>query len=542
MDAFRKRTLDSGPVAWLVVGVAILVVLHHVLKTPRDSREPPYIQSKIPVIGHLIGIFRNGANYFNKLDEEYKQGLYALPFLRGRMYIVGSADWSTAVQKHDSTVDLYTLTSQAMQKLFCMDDRSMEIVLDNLYGEKGHTSSNIIHAVNEVMFKSLAPGKDLDELNHNILTSLELVVNGIAGDGKTEKLMLWDFTRRRLTGATMMAVYGPENPFAKYASFFDDFWLFDSSAAALMMVPYPSILARKAYQARRRVLDGWIDYARQGDYKKASALIQVRASECLAHGLTIDQYGLEECRFVPGLLTNTAPASFWLVSWIFQDAQLLADIRAEIDECIVPGEGNKRIINMAKLKAQCPLFTSTFLETLRIVSPLNNYRYVREDTMVTNNATEQTHLLKKGSMVQLATTVLHGRLDVWGEDVDSFNPSRFIPSLERARSMKGGGVDPASPFRDAKGKLHSGSYRPFGGGVHMCPGRHFAQTGIQALVALFIAGFEMESEPGTGRYVAPPFGNAKGYMFLSVIQPPRDVEVSLRRRDGYEDVKWEFEM
>ena len=32
-----------------------------------DPREPPYIQPTIPVIGHLLGIFRNGYEYYDSI-------------------------------------------------------------------------------------------------------------------------------------------------------------------------------------------------------------------------------------------------------------------------------------------------------------------------------------------------------------------------------------------------------------------------------------------------------------------------------------------
>ena len=254
--------------------------------------------------------------------------------------------------------------------------------------------------------------------------------------------------------------------------------------------------------------------------------------------MAIDQYGQLESNFALGLLSNTVPATFWLICRIFEDPELLSEVRAEIEQCIDAGQGNRRILNVAKLQTQCPLFSSAFLETLRTTSPLNTYRFIREDTIVTNNSTDQSFLLKKGNLVQHASTVLHSRTSVWGDDPDSFYVGRFLPVVKRAQAgsgLEGKPMDPASPFRDTKGKMYSGSFRPFGGGIHLCPGRFFAQTSILSGAALVIVAYDMESEPGTGKYIPPPFKNAKGFMFLSIIKPDRDVEVQLKRRAGLED-------
>ena len=64
---------------------------------------------------------------------------------------------------------------------------------------------------------------------------------------------------------------------------------------------------------------------------------------------------------------------------------------------------------------------------------------------------------------------------------------------------------------------------------------------MQSLAALFVAGFEIESEDG-GQYVPPPFTKKKLPIAHQVTKPGSDVEVNVRRRAGYEATEWEFEM
>jgi len=76
-------------------------------------------------------------------------------------------------------------------------------------------------------------------------------------------------------------------------------------------------------------------------------------------------------------------------------------------------------------------------------------------------------------------------------------------------------------------------------GNNVCPGRQFAQTEIQSVVALFIAGFEIDMPDGAP-YKPPPSEGSK--MIAGVSKPGMDVEVQVRRRAGYEDVEWVCEM
>ncbi|KAL6897138.1 cytochrome P450 [Trichoderma evansii] len=252
--------------------------------------------------------------------------------------------------------------------------------------------------------------------------------------------------------------------------------------------------------------------------------------------MVVDQYEQMESNFAPGLLSNTVPSIFWLISRVFEDPELLAKIRAETDQCIKRSKGNKRVLNVIKLQTQCSLFANIFFETLHAVAPLNNYRNVREDAIITNSKTNESYLLKKWHVAQLASAVLHARPSVWGADVDRFNSRRFFPVVNRARAgagMEGKLIDPTTPFRDSNGKLHSDPLRPFGGGMNLCHGRFFIQIGVQSAAALFIAGFEMESEPG--KYVPPPFRNGRGFMFLSVIKLQGVVEVTAKRCGSYRE-------
>lgn len=394
------------------------------------------------------------------------------------------------------------------------------------------------------MFATLAPGPHLDELNKSILDRIIPDVNSLAKDGPVET-KLWFWLRHHFSLASTGAIWGSRTPFLLYPEIESAFWEFEANAMPLTMMPFPQLLASKGFKARKQLFGSFEEYVERNAYddKDSSQLVKNRPKIIRGtYGLSQKMYAWGEVSLLFGALVNTIPSAFWLISSIFEDPEMLRDIRAEVDKCItIPAsESKKRVINAMKLRSSCPLFAAAFRETLRLAGSVNINRYVAEDVTVTNAATGETYMLKKGSIVQIASNVIHAR-PFWGPDAASFKPKRFMATGEKARNEAGSGraPDPAAPFRGPGGKIYSSAFRSFGGGNNICPGRHFAQTEILGLASLFVAGFEIRNV-GSDRYQAPPYEDFK--LALGVVKPKTDVDVVISRRKGYGDVEWAFEM
>ena len=542
-DSQSTLRVSNIVVALGIIGV-LLLVFEHYFTVQKDAYEPPYLHPKIPVIGHLIGLIRQGADYYSHLEGRYHRSIYTLPILKGRMYMVTSPEWAQAVHRSHKTLYFNTLIAQAMRNLFLMDGPTMEIINDNMNGENG-TRDNILLEIHDMMYATLSPGSDLDDLNKAILNNMAPDVNQLVKGGSTSRVELWGWIRHHFSLASVSAIWGPQNPFTLDPEAEELFWEFEANAMPLTMFPLPHIVARKAWNARKKLFASFEEYVERECYNhpETSQLIKNRVKINMGkYGLSKRMYAWGDASLLFGALLNTIPTAFWLMSWIFEDQELLSKIRDEVDKCITtsPTDPKKRTINATKLRTCCPLFSSVFRETLRMTGSVNSTRYVAQDTKVTNSSTGESYVLKKDSVVQIASNVIHFR-SLWGSDAQSFNPRRFLSTGDKAKSKAGTGKlqDPAAPYRDKDGKIYGSAFRSFGGGNNICPGRHFAQTEIMALTSLFVAGFEVEGVDGSG-YKMPPCEDFK--LMLGVIKPGRDVEVDINRRKGYEDVVWEFEM
>lgn len=100
-----------------------------------------------------------------------------------------------------------------------------------------------------------------------------------------------------------------------------------------------------------------------------------------------------------------------------------------------------------------------------------------------------------------------------------FNPRRFLPGTKACR-------------RDVW-------FRAFGGGKILCPGRHFATNEVLAVVAMFVARFDMTPVGAAGgEWKYPTSKNTN--VAAVVMQPDEDIEVEIKTREDFENSQIEW--
>ena len=146
---------------------------------------------------------------------------------------------------------------------------------------------------------------------------------------------------------------------------------------------------------------------------------------------------------------------------------------------------------------ESPFLDAVVFETLRLFPPV---------WFQTREALEPIDIgeshLEKDDLVFVATALIHRDPEIW-EDPDAFRPERFLPG-------------PDGPWRPP----HRYAFFPFGGGRHLCIGRHLAMHELQ-LATRALAGrfrFELESDVE----VAAELG--------VVLKPARDLGVRVFER------------
>lgn len=126
---------------------------------------------------------------------------------------------------------------------------------------------------------------------------------------------------------------------------------------------------------------------------------------------------------------------------------------------------------------------------------------------------------------------MHSDPEIWGSDVDEFDPLRFV-------TTPFGTIKSPSPAEPAK-KVHAAAFRAFGGGRSYCPGRHFAQTEVTGFAAMIALGWDLLPADGTELKM---LAKVETMIPAGISKPDGDIKVHLQRRKGLEEVRWSFEL
>lgn len=294
----------------------------------------------------------------------------------------------------------------------------------------------------------------------------------------------------------------------------------------LMLRFLPTFIAPKAYRGRAAIKDAFAQYYIDGHDKGASSLIRSHVSSCKKWGFGDDDIANFEVSTLFLATTNTVSTSFWLLSYILSDPSLVAEIRAEVETVVTRRKSETTseefaFIESPLFQSRCPLLVSTFHETLRLVGAATSVRSVVSSATLSSPNSQVSYSLSSPAVIQLPSGITHSSTSIWGPDADVFNPARFLTSTK------------ASLDKETKRKQAQG-YFPFGGGKHLCPGRHFATTEILSFVAAIILGFEVEGSRVPER--------AFQKLGTGVRKPVGDVQVNIVRRNGWENVQWGFDL
>nr|XP_036587932.1 prostacyclin synthase [Colletotrichum truncatum]KAF6799073.1 prostacyclin synthase [Colletotrichum truncatum] len=503
----------SQPTVVLATAILVLLPLAIVLKRflfpTFDPREPPVQRPKVPFFGHVISLIREGANFNNRLYKERRLPICTLPMLHGKMYVVNSPGLIAAAMRNHN-ISFYPFQLEGSATIFDFPQHHREMLAD----------IKILQDVGKLMASTLMK-ESLQAVNNASLGYCAEVLNAIRPGPMPKSVPVWDWVQEVMAMAAVKALFGKNNMWEKEN--FEDLWTFDESLAVLAANVAPNLLAPKAVTARRRMTALMRSfYAEHLDESPDVAnIVKGRAKYLRGVGIPSDELSIIEYVIPWAATTNTIPMTFWLLVSVFSNSEYIERIRKEvmaITEIVESKEGDGRdaTIHTKNLEAACPFLVACYHEVLRLYVAQVFNRRVMEDLTLEDTDGRQ-YLLKKNTNMQWATSVTHLMPEIWGDDVESFRPERFLdvtPEDERRRR---------------------GVMLPFGGGRHLCPGRFFAQTEIVGFVGALALGFDLEDVE------VPPAGVPA--LAAAARHPAKgrgNEQIQISRRNGWEDVNWQF--
>ncbi|KAL8694167.1 MAG: hypothetical protein Q9224_003621 [Gallowayella concinna] len=500
------------------------------------SGAPPVIPQIVPLgIGHLVGILKHGFEYFEHLAEKNKLPIFTLKILTKDVHIINSPDLIVAVQKNPKVYNFAVFAKMMLPRLFDVDSMTMKLASTSIELPGGGIGDLIVET-NRIMHRCLGPGPSLEEMERVALTRMLQFFGELGKDGAVIHLFAW--LRTVMTVASTEAIYGPQNPFSKRRPELEQalwqvyttvdlqhFKDWEHDLTRLLLAPAPSIFARKGFRARSRFVDAMIDYLEWRGHEEGSELVKARYQAGIAYGLSIPDIARFEIGSIIGVLVNSTPTLFWLLMHIYSDPQLLAELRMELSlgpmwNPIQMAGRKLCTIDVPTVRQTFPLLASTYQETLRFHTHNSSSRMVMQDTTLAKR-----YRLKAGSIIQIPGATVHALPSMWGEDADQFNPRRFLKSTSE----------------EDKRKQHPGAFRSFGGGVSLCPGRHFATTEICAAAAMFVSRFDISPVDAEGKEVDWHIPLMEVGRITSAIPLPKgDIKVKVGVREHMAEWEWSF--
>lgn len=288
------------------------------------------------------------------------------------------------------------------------------------------------------------------------------------------------------------------------------------------MGPAANLFASKAIQARVYLVSQFENYFKNNGHLQASGLVKQRYEWYIKHGYPIEDVYRFEAGNGLAILTNTVPTTFWVLVRILSNSAVFNACHEEVLAHVSTSEDSDgttvKTLDVGKLKTNCPILLAAFKETLRLHTTGIGARQVMEDHLL-----DGKYLLKKDALVLMPSTVQHWDPALWGQDVDDFDISHFYSPPSKTTSSSTKRVKP-NPV----------SFRSFGGGATLCPGRHFATTEVLVLVAMLMLRFTIK--PVSGHWTVPKTEKASA---MVVIPPPdEDVEVDIEKKQSDQGVRW----
>ena len=148
-----------------------------------------------------------------------------------------------------------------------------------------------------------------------------------------------------------------------------------------------------------------------------------------------------------------------MLSYMLFEPELIGIVREETRGSFTHGEPDVKY-----LEEKCPRLNGIWDEVLRLSAYSSSVRYITEDTIIGGK------MLRKGNRIMIPNRQLHFDEKVFGDRVKDFKSARFLDNDVLTRSL---------------------SWRPFGGGTTLCPGRFIAKKSVIAFVAMLLYRFDI---------------------------------------------------
>ncbi|KAH7324302.1 cytochrome P450 [Stachybotrys elegans] len=525
---------------FLVLLAALLIpaIVVYLAGRPRNQRgvAPLNLRDPVPTVFNTLQFILNNAKFMSRV----RAALQRAPVVKfhlgwNRVYVVtGLKNYQAIFSSRELTYNgimlqigfpkLYRMSDDEIQR-FANDKTGLKGSADLMPGNERYWASKY-----HVLYDYLSRHSQLQPVVEEFARQFSLVMESFP-EGQWTTLSVNELTKRDFTKCAITTLFGPRL-FALNKDFLDIFWTYDDHASKLVW-GFPEWVYPAPYKASDRYLAAFEKYIADGmenfDWQASGAEANwephfgARITRELVKWLSDAKFRPKTVAGALGTLlqnSNTIPVVAWIIMEINNDPQLLKALREEVATAFTTdATTGKRSLDNQKVLS-LPLLQSAFTEVLRLRMSMVIMRVVEKPVTLSGV------YIDEGSTIHAYTHLSQTDEAIWGSPshpADEFWAERHIKYVEEEGQVRREFVMAANP----------GHFFPFGGGVPICPGRHFARNEIFTMMAILVDRFDMEFVRWTlldGSGSDRPAQSDMAYSGIGVLQPDRDMVVRWRRR------------
>ncbi|KAF7531992.1 hypothetical protein G7054_g8365 [Neopestalotiopsis clavispora] len=461
-----------------------------------DRREPRRVKPTIPIpiLGHIIGFYVYGFNYYDMLSERNKDvEIYTIGILWFKVYVTYAMRLTNLMQKSKS-ISLRPFLRTANTIHGQISDHA-HVIFD------GDLVENFSNRTKEAM----APGPHMDEQN---LRTGEEAISEVAEllNSNSDQFDLFEWSRHIIVQATGAGLFGSEHPF-KDMKIANAMWTWDDYRPQHIFGFDPF---GKGYAAREKVVEAMRKYFR--DMPQDASLVIKERQRIMLEGGVPEEDSFKIQSTLSNAYFNTIPTLYWTVYDLYSRPALLEAIRQEIQDHALQKSEDGFVLDIAALQTQCHVLLSAYQETQRTRHGHVAFRMVLQDTLI------DQFLLKGDHHLHLPAKQVHLDPTIWGAHAKYFDPYRFVPAATTEET------------KTTRPRIMPTSFLPWGAAPWLCPARQFATTEILIIVALLVLQCDLEPADAKGWEPNPPIERIK---IATLAHPLQGVRLKIApRKDG----------
>ncbi|KAL0088296.1 hypothetical protein J3Q64DRAFT_1724979 [Phycomyces blakesleeanus] len=332
--------------------------------------------------------------------------------------------------------------------------------------------------------------KETDALEANVSHELSLAtldVIAIAGFGEEfEAVKLADTPERNKLGEAYMLIFSPEKSIMRFLSFFFP-----------ILNKLPTQRNRKVNHdlrtlgtESRYLVERGKKRTEENDSKNSKDILSLMVKEIDEDGLgmTVSELQDQCLTFLAAGHETTSVALSWCLWLLAKNPGIQDELREEIRPLFRNLDTDHHMFDSSKDSREMAIKNEASVPSYDDINSLKLLNNVCKETLrvippvpVTNRVTRKEvilgdYILPKGTDVFISIIANHHSKQIWGDDAETFRPSRWDEEL----------ASKVSPYE----------YMPFLAGGRQCIGYKFALVEMKILLAILIMDFKFSEKPG----------------------------------------------